>query len=53
LIGRDGHPIIESRPQTFGRGKTAGDSLCRGSPGQLRLGGANRPPPVDPFQQHR
>ena len=53
LIGRDRHPIIESRPWPFGLSKTAGDSLCRGSPGQLRLGGANRPPPVDPFQQHR
>src|SRR6266513_1617027 len=29
LIGRDRHPIIESRPWSFGLSKTAGDSLCR------------------------
>ncbi len=52
LIGRDRHPVIESRPAIVGLAKTAADSLCRSSSGQLRLGGANRPPPVDPFEQH-
>ena len=53
LIGRDRHPVIESRPDACDPPKRTADSLCRGSPGQLRLGGANRPPPVDPLQQHR
>src|SRR4029077_18274467 len=47
LIGCDRHPLIESYPSPFGAAEPGADSLCRGLPGQLRLGGANRPAPVE------
>src|SRR4051795_10719837 len=32
LIGRDPHPLIESRPRPFGAVEPADDSLCRSQP---------------------
>src|SRR5205823_1962397 len=51
LIGRDRHPIIESRPWPFGLSKTTGDSLCRSfirpaPAGRYEPAAASRPLPA-------